>query len=1147
MNDFRPRTVSSQLRGQAGLDDQVHGWSDWTPSGFSPDRPGSSSQPFVDHYDLGMGEVQFSDFSATRAAQGSFPPGLGFEVSMGMAGIDEEPHSAVEQPAELGNEVQTAAGSSAAFSLEQLHQHQLPADPLHAHFLPLLAGTQPYPGPSSASSPARSRASSLHSIAPPNLHMSALTSPASPFFPNPLPSPFHDHPGSFTSSTINPAHSVRSSSPSETGSVSNLNMSRIESSSQGSSVYGGEASTAPSTPYRSNSISSRGTGSERQSHQKHLRRRSSPIKGTRHTRKLSNADRKAICIFHITHPGLKQDDIGAHFGYERSTISKTLKFKDKYLAMDSDDETSSTAIVRAAANQRRAQYGASVSDEPQQYPDYSSSNGQHHLAPSSSVSSLVSLDSHASADSFGAASQPPQQIVGGRFPLIDNALAAWCRDQVPLGQPLADSAMQQQAREIAALLGSSNFKASATWLEGFKQRAGISGGTFLDLLRRPGTATTAPTPTLTSAPRWLNPPKEEEDEEDAGAQQDDDGDEEYDLPNTRRSKRRLGAKTVRRLTSAKSALASFADGVMGSRSSTPGANRTLASNELDYNSPFQGGSFGDLSMDADATPTHTTVHSRASTSTTERPNGLAQPFSYSPTGASETGSIVTATPSRTNQHGPLPLMLSGSGASDYSPPTEGPYGVYLGTNDLPGLNNSSSSSSLANFDGSSSLAPSCLDPTASPAHPPSYRHGRSGSTASTNSVYSGLTAFSSQSHSQGSGTPLTGSLYGSFRDSQSNLCSVPGSPANGSAACFGNELQQQQQQQQQQIPFPSSSLPQYSHTQVSSSSSQHQQHPSHQRYPGSASSPAYPGTPSQHQQQQQQQQQHIQQQQQGSGGRRNTISGGAPFSGRGSSAMSSSLSSQSQLPASAAPSPTPSPSPFGRRQSSHAPSHSLSLSASPSSHSLSSSALGHSQHSSLSASTSTLAASASASSTQTQTPNNLGGHLSLEQAFSHLELALGYLESRASGEGVKVSPKDWLVLQEVKGKMERASLSRSQMGGGGVSMAAISSAPPTPSGLGFSVSTSSSGAAYFPQQPLQQSPFQAPIAAFASPSKPSAANPAQRLRLARTQSTSAVPSFGGMSGGGGSGLGLGSSGALERGVMGSSAAAARRSGKGRLG
>jgi hypothetical protein len=182
---------------------------------------------------------------------------------------------------------------------------------------------------------------------------------------------------------------------------------------------------------------------------------------------------------------------------------------------------------------------------------------------------------------------------------------------------------------------------------------------------------------------------------------------------------------------------------------------------------------------------------------------------------------------------------------------------------------------------------------------------------------------------------------------------------------------------------------------------------------------------------------------------------------------------------------------------------------------------------------------------------SLGGapRVSLEQAFSSLEIAFEYLQTRAGQD--YVSPKDLIVLSELRGKMERARNAQ------GVNLAAISgSAPPTPSGLGpspFSPSSSQQNSIAFPsfpqqqqqqqfqpdvQQQYQQQQQQQQHQQFLPSNVPAYAQQktARRLRLARTQSTSSVPSFGGMgmygsSAGSIGGGGPGSAGALERGML----------------
>ncbi|GAA5845324.1 hypothetical protein JCM9279_004842 [Rhodotorula babjevae] len=1032
----RLRTVSQQLRTLTDGSGPAHGdedpgalaWGDWGSTTYSPDRTATAQQPYQDPYADLMSENAFDPnlpYSPRQASGHAMPT---FDATMHLAGGDDE---------------------AAQYPLEQNHFHPPPdgshPPPPHHQALPPAQPTQ---------SPSRSRASSLQSSnGPTPLHMSVLTSPSSPFFPGPLPSPFHDTRSSFSSSTMNPSHSVRSSSPSDSSSVSNLNMSRLDSSSATSSIYGGDSgSTAPSTPYRSGSIS-RQNSQRGSSSQMHARRRSSPIKTSgRHHRKLSNAERKAICEFSRTHPGWKQDDIGAHFGYERSTISKTLKHKDRYLAMDSADEAGASAVqafLHTGPYQQEQGDDRDSSEAPSpaatHIPSSSTPQPSFGLVASSSTSSLVSLGSTAATTDLGASTSSTfsssRVLSGGRFPLIDNALVAWAHSHVAKGNSLADSVLQRQARSIARELpGNESFKASQSWLDGFKARAGIVRGAFLH-----DRAPSPMAPALSNAQRSLDPPREEDDEED---------DMSADAP-VRRSKRSIGSKTVRRLASAKSTLAAFAEGF--GRSSSPAA----ASSSSRMDAELANGSFGDLSMDSEATPTHSTVHSRASTQGAERPPQLAQPFSYSPDDGQGSG-----TPSRAShyagQDDALALGRSLGAGSDYSPPdamnAQAHAGMYGGggypggltqpysPHDLgasyssaQGVSASSSRSSLGTFPQQQGMYG-----TASPV--PSTQHRRSGSTASSTSVYSGLTAFSSQN---GPGTPLSGSMYGSYRDSQGNLCaSVPGTPANPTLASstssappgsyFGSEQAQLQNSFLSASASGAGTTPtsQYSTLASSSSSSlasanqpfhqhQHQQQQQQQRY----QSPAYPQASFD-----------TQQQQQASAtvaaaaaaNRRATISGGLPFNS----------AARNSVPSSAAMTP--------------------------------SSSFGAGSRTSVSGG---------------------GAPVTLEQAFSSLEIALEYLSTRAGQD--YVSPKDLVVLADLRGKMERARNAQ------GVNLAAISSAPATPSGLGPSGGGPSFHAPFMPSQ--VNASFAAAVAAnnMVGPAKQ------QRMRLSRTQSTSSVPFFGG--------------------------------------
>ncbi|QDS74089.1 hypothetical protein FKW77_009585 [Venturia effusa] len=62
--------------------------------------------------------------------------------------------------------------------------------------------------------------------------------------------------------------------------------------------------------------------------------RGSGRSGSNPRKTLTDADRRNMCIYAEKHPAVKQQDIGALFGVERSTVSKVLRQKDKYMQQD---------------------------------------------------------------------------------------------------------------------------------------------------------------------------------------------------------------------------------------------------------------------------------------------------------------------------------------------------------------------------------------------------------------------------------------------------------------------------------------------------------------------------------------------------------------------------------------------------------------------------------------------------------------------------------------------------------------------------------------------------------------------------------------------------------------------------------------------
>lgn len=62
--------------------------------------------------------------------------------------------------------------------------------------------------------------------------------------------------------------------------------------------------------------------------------------GSQPRRTLTNEERRGICLFRAENPSMKQSDIGAKFNIERSTVSKVLRDKDKYLCPQDSRSTS---------------------------------------------------------------------------------------------------------------------------------------------------------------------------------------------------------------------------------------------------------------------------------------------------------------------------------------------------------------------------------------------------------------------------------------------------------------------------------------------------------------------------------------------------------------------------------------------------------------------------------------------------------------------------------------------------------------------------------------------------------------------------------------------------------------------------------------
>ncbi|PPR05404.1 hypothetical protein CVT24_008018 [Panaeolus cyanescens] len=127
--------------------------------------------------------------------------------------------------------------------------------------------------------------------------------------------------------------------------------------------------------------------------------------------RLRDADRKSICQYHLDNPNARQEDIGSHFGVERSTISKILKEKEKWLNISAEEERNDL----------------SAKHRPSKFPEIEEAMLKH--------------------------------------------LQAWSEQK----QPITDGLIRDTALHIAATFGVSKdkFKSSSGWIENFKHRHDI--------------------------------------------------------------------------------------------------------------------------------------------------------------------------------------------------------------------------------------------------------------------------------------------------------------------------------------------------------------------------------------------------------------------------------------------------------------------------------------------------------------------------------------------------------------------------------------------------------------------------------------------------------------------------------------------------
>ncbi|KIK56014.1 hypothetical protein GYMLUDRAFT_127822, partial [Collybiopsis luxurians FD-317 M1] len=139
-----------------------------------------------------------------------------------------------------------------------------------------------------------------------------------------------------------------------------------------------------------------------------------------HKQCLYDIDRKAICEYYLAHPKEKQEVIARRFSVERSTISKILKHKKKWLNI-MPSGTNGVDLARKGAKHRPF-----------------------------------------------------------KFPVVESEMHKWIIDNPNQHHhgPLSDTSLCNKARAIARSHGitAEQFKASSGWVDSFKNRHGIRNG-----------------------------------------------------------------------------------------------------------------------------------------------------------------------------------------------------------------------------------------------------------------------------------------------------------------------------------------------------------------------------------------------------------------------------------------------------------------------------------------------------------------------------------------------------------------------------------------------------------------------------------------------------------------------------------------------
>jgi hypothetical protein len=77
-----------------------------------------------------------------------------------------------------------------------------------------------------------------------------------------------------------------------------------------------------------------------------------PIRRNRPKGRLTDTQRREICQYHDNNPNVRQEDIAKEYGVERSTISKILKYKSKWLNLPLSAAGTFSCVAKSRASLR---------------------------------------------------------------------------------------------------------------------------------------------------------------------------------------------------------------------------------------------------------------------------------------------------------------------------------------------------------------------------------------------------------------------------------------------------------------------------------------------------------------------------------------------------------------------------------------------------------------------------------------------------------------------------------------------------------------------------------------------------------------------------------------------------------------------------